>query len=555
MASKPILSKKPTNQDTIPEGIGEFGWDVTNPIPTASVAHNRLYLNALTMPNGNKVQYTRMGSVGAENIPDIIDKYQISCDSILVGYLHLCPYHLKTSEKAPKNLKLSHLGKDILLGVAVADAMGAPVEFFKPTSIDLNEVRSNYASDPDRLTAFGAWYKPVGTFTDDSSMTFCLAEYLAKGKTDLKDLMQLFTMWADSGYWTADGETFDIGNTCSAAIHNFSLSNDPTTCGMASEKDNGNGSLMRILPLLFPFRQTNDKDKYQLVSEFSGLTHAHKISVDCCFIYLWFASLLHDRKDIAVAWNQLLKTLPPHILNDELYANLFKGEITQADASTFNAKGYVLGTLEIAIYCLLTTSSYEDAVVKAISYGNDTDTNAAVTGGLAAIVYGYQTIPQHWLAPLKRVNKVVELAENLELEFENGYVDATFDPIGKYTEEQLIEIVCKLQGKVPSYIDDYKNRDFLDPESDDFHNYWIDIYTHLAFAYGVKYGYIDFDAYSPSFQFLYFGEDFSHPTAKDNYDFDIYGYYRELVPNGDYYILNNLEFYQHENIEAILDFV
>lgn len=545
MATNPFLSKTPTDQDVIPQGIGEFGWDVTNPIPTASVADNRLYLNSLTMSNGDSIEYNRLGSFNAENIPDLIDKYEITYNSKVIGYLHLCPYHLKTSKKSPKDLVISSLGKNILLGVSVADAMGAPLEFFQPSSIDLNEVRSNYASDPDRLTAFGAWYKPVGTFTDDSSMTFCLAEYLVDDfeDNDLSDLMQLFAMWVNLGFWTADGETFDVGNTCSAAIDNFQQGNYPDAWGLGSEKDNGNGSLMRILPLLLPFRQIEEKNRYKLVSDFSGVTHAHKISVDCCYIYLWFASLLHDRKNVKVAWEQLQKTLPPHILHDDLYANLFKGDITQADANTFNAKGYVLGTLEIAIYSLLTTSSYEDAVVKAISFGNDTDTNAAVTGGLAAIVYGYQTIPQHWLSPLKKLNKIIELANKLDATFDNGKVDASFDPIGKYTEEQLIEVLCCLQGKVPDYIDEYKNKDFLDPESDDFHNYWIEIYTHLAFAYGVKYGYINLNYNLLQYRY------------KDNYTFDHYDYYNELGQDGDYGIPSNLQLYHDANIEVILPFV
>lgn len=116
---------------------------------------------------------------------------------------------------------MSTLAHDILFGLAVADALGVAVEFDHFSEIDIQIVNSNYKNEPNRLTGFGSWNKPVGTFSDDSSLTFCLAEYLCENQNDLNLLMDRFKQWLYDGYWSADGETFDIGRTTLLAIKNF----------------------------------------------------------------------------------------------------------------------------------------------------------------------------------------------------------------------------------------------------------------------------------------------------------------------------------------------
>ncbi len=309
---------------------------------------------------------------------------------------------------------MPHLAQDLLFGVAVADALGVPVEFCYPNEINMPSVQSNYQDIPNRQTAFGSWNKPIGTFSDDSSLTFCTAEYLANNETNLDDLLERFKDWMKEGYWTADGETFDIGRTTLFAIENYAYGSNWQNCGMKNENDNGNGSLMRISPLLLPLLYDKTiTDPYSYISNFSSLTHAHTISVDCCYIYLQFAKHLYHTKNTKLAFTYLKEELSLKFVNNDIFKRLFSDEFLSTDPALFNNRGFVLGSLEIALHTILTTKSYEEAVLKAISLGKDTDTNAAITGALAGLLYGYDNIPTHWLAPLKRKENIELLAEQL----------------------------------------------------------------------------------------------------------------------------------------------
>lgn len=313
---------------------------------------------------------------------------------------------------------MSHLAQDILFGVAVADALGVPVEFCYPNEINMTSVQSNYQDIPNRQTSFGSWNKPVGTFSDDSSLTFCTAEYLANKESNLNDLMDRFKDWMKEGYWTADGETFDIGRTTLFAIENFANDYNWKTAGLKTERDNGNGSLMRIAPLLLPLLYDKTiTDAYQYVSNFSSLTHAHTISVDCCYIYLQYAKHLYHTKDTKLAFVYLKEELSLKYDNNDIFERIFSDEFLSIDPSIFNNRGFVVGSLEIALHTILTTKSYEEAILKAISLGKDTDTNAAITGALAGLLYGYNSIPLHWMQPLKRKESIQELAEQLNLRY------------------------------------------------------------------------------------------------------------------------------------------
>lgn len=314
---------------------------------------------------------------------------------------------------------MSNLASDLLFGVAVADALGVPVEFKNPTEINMTSVQSNYQDIPNRFAPFGPWNKPVGTFSDDSSLTFCTVEYLAAGETDLNDLMDRFKDWLKNGYWTTDGHTFDVGRTTLLAIENFRNDYNWRTAGLNTERDNGNGSLMRIAPLLLPLLFDDAiSNPYQYITDFSSLTHAHPISVDSCFIYLMYAKHLYYSKDASIAFVRLKEELTLKYDNNDVFKRLFSEEFLLLDPSIFNPSGFVVGSLEIALHTLLTTTSYKEAILKAISLGKDTDTNAAITGALAGILYGYESIPSHWIEPLKRKEDIEVLAKKLNNKYQ-----------------------------------------------------------------------------------------------------------------------------------------
>lgn len=172
---------------------------------------------------------------------------------------------------------------------------------------------------------------------------------------------------------------------------------------------------MRIAPLLLPllFDKSNIQDTYKYICDFSSLTHAHPISIDSCYIYLKFAEYLYLKQDPKLAFEELHEQLGPKYKDKDPFKLIFSDDFLELDPLSFKATGYVVGSLEIALQCLLTTPSYQLAVLKAISLGGDTDTNAAITGAIAGILYGYETIPSHWLDELKRKQDIDNLAKSL----------------------------------------------------------------------------------------------------------------------------------------------
>jgi len=303
--------------------------------------------------------------------------------------------------------------KDVLFGVAVGDAIGVPVEF---------KSRQELVNDPvTGVRGYGSHRQPPGTWSDDSSLTFCLAEMLCK-KYDLQDLANRFVNWKTGNYWTPHGEVFDMGMATSAAIDRLERGIDPRQAGGNGVDSNGNGSLMRILPLLFRVKDLDIDRRFLMVSDVSSLTHRHIRSVLSCFIYIEIAIGLLEGKDKHAAYRQACETVRGYLDTSAVcteeermnFARIFSGTIGEEEEGHIHSSGYVLHTLEASIWCLLNTKNYEQAVLRATNLGSDTDTTAAVTGGLAGLLYGWQTIPKEWLSVLARRMDIEELAERLE---------------------------------------------------------------------------------------------------------------------------------------------
>lgn len=309
-----------------------------------------------------------------------------------------------------------------LFGVAVGDALGVPVEFKSREYLKQNPVTY--------MTGSGTHSQPAGTWSDDSSLTFCLAEMLCKGY-DLKLLAKLFVDWYNAEVWTPHGSVFDIGIATSQAIFSLSKGVTPTLAGGKSEDSNGNGSLMRILPLVFYIKDLPIEQRFQLVKEVSSLTHAHIRSVLGCFIYTEMALQIMALKD---KWKAFQETI--RIVNDFLNTNAICSQteidkyhrILQNPIGNYNilliyeyyeaeisSSGYVLHTLEASLWCLFHTDNYKEAVQRAVNLGGDTDTTGAVTGGLAGLLYGYENIPAEWIEFLARKEDIEDLCNRLAL--------------------------------------------------------------------------------------------------------------------------------------------
>jgi len=302
--------------------------------------------------------------------------------------------------------------KDIIYGVCVGDALGVTVEFESRGNLKINPVKN--------MREGGIHEQPRGTWSDDSSLTLCLAESIIEGY-DLQNLAKKFIAWKQEGYWTARGEVFDIGNTTRKSIDNLKSGIEPSQAGGKHEIDNGNGSLMRILPLVILIKDMNIEDRFNLVKEVSSITHAHNRSVIACFYYLEFALEIINGKDKFEIYENLKNTIPNFCSSNKecqeelIYlSRLLKGNIYELKEEDIKSGGYVIHTLEATFWCLLTTSNYEDAVIKAVNLGEDTDTTGAVTGGLASLLYGFESIPKRWLNWLPKRNELNKLIHNYQ---------------------------------------------------------------------------------------------------------------------------------------------
>ena len=303
---------------------------------------------------------------------------------------------------------MDNIWKSGIYGLVVADAIGVPVEFTSREDRKIDPVTD--------MRGYGTYNQPEGTWSDDSSMALAtLASIRDKGKIDYKDIMERFHDWCMYGAYTPFDNVFDIGITTSRAIMKYSNGADPLQSGGETERDNGNGSLMRILPIcLYIFEQQKnlklpDDEAIDIIHNCSALTHAHLRSKIACGIYYFLVKAILDKD------GELTERLQQGVDN----AFKYYSESTKSELDNYNrlislsefkdifedqirSTGYVVYTLEAAIWCLINTSSYEEVILKAVNLGDDTDTVAAITGGLAGLYYGYGNIPEKWKSKLQK---------------------------------------------------------------------------------------------------------------------------------------------------------
>ncbi|MBE8949553.1 MAG: ADP-ribosylglycohydrolase family protein [Quinella sp. 3Q1] len=302
--------------------------------------------------------------------------------------------------------------KGMLLGLATGDALGVPVEF---------ESRLTLRAEPvENMRAFGSWNQPAGTWSDDTSLTIAAMESITRrGKLDYQDVMENFLRWYERDDFTATGERFDIGNTTRSAIVRFSRKLlPPTKCGATEENSNGNGSLMRILPATIYLYGTRGKiggDELKIIHEFSALTHGHIISCMACGIYSLIAAQILNGKNISEAFSIGMDAAKNFYGTNDAFKNfsrLCDENFAALPEDKISSSGYVVDTLEATLWCLLNTADYKTLALKAVNLGGDTDTTAAVAGGLAGIFYGAESIPAEWLATLKRRDYLEKICDD-----------------------------------------------------------------------------------------------------------------------------------------------
>jgi len=298
------------------------------------------------------------------------------------------------------------------LGLATGDALGVPVEF---------ESRRTLQSDPvTEMRSYGSWNQPAGTWSDDTSLTIAAMESISRrGKIDFDDIAENFLRWYEHDDFTATGERFDIGNTTRAAIVRFSRRIlPPTKCGSTEINSNGNGSLMRILPAtLYLYGKHGEigGDGLKIIHEFSALTHGHIISKMACGIYSLIAAQILNGKNISDAFKAGMDDAKKFYGADDAFKNfsrLCDENFAELPEDKISAAGYVVSTLEAALWSLLNTDDYKSLALKVVNLGQDTDTAAAVAGGLAGMIYGVEAIPVEWLETLKRRDYLEKICDD-----------------------------------------------------------------------------------------------------------------------------------------------
>ncbi|MBO9998427.1 MAG: ADP-ribosylglycohydrolase family protein [Cyanobacteria bacterium SID2] len=297
-----------------------------------------------------------------------------------------------------------------LMGVCVGDALGVPVEF---------TTRAERGDDPvTDMRGYGTYNQPPGTWSDDSSLTLCLAEALCEDFS-LDTISQKFCQWFTAEIWTPHGEVFDIGGSTTRALGKLMRGVSPTESGETGERSNGNGSLMRILPMVYYAESVNTPVFLDRVHQVSAITHAHPRSQMACGIYVSIAAGLLDRVDPKTSYEMGLNLVEsyyskPPFVEERHHFDRIWNDITTLSIDEIISTGYVVHSLEAALWCFLSTDNYAEAVLQAVNLGNDTDTIAAITGGLAGLYYGFNAIPKAWVNSIARKDDIIDLAKRLE---------------------------------------------------------------------------------------------------------------------------------------------
>ncbi|GBF75800.1 hypothetical protein PA598K_04232 [Paenibacillus sp. 598K] len=295
-----------------------------------------------------------------------------------------------------------------LLGLAIGDALGVPVEFRPRAELRERPVRE--------MRGYGTHHQPPGTWSDDAALTFCLADSLCGG-FDIERIAAASLRWYEEGWWSPHGEVFDIGIATRQALTRLREQGVPAEqAGLADEYSNGNGSLMRILPLVYLLRGQPLRHKEPYVRAVSSITHSHPRSILGCLIYVELADHLLQGHPPLESYRRMQASVTELCWDEpELatYRRLLAEDIRERSEAEIASSGYVVHTLEAALWCLLTSESYEETVLKAVNLGEDTDTTGAVAGGLAGLWYGADAIPGDWLAAVVRRADIESLSGRL----------------------------------------------------------------------------------------------------------------------------------------------
>lgn len=280
------------------------------------------------------------------------------------------------------------------------------------------------------MEGYGTYDMPPGTWSDDGSMTVATLDSLIRKKgVDYNDIMSCFVSWDYEGKYTPAGEAFDQGNTCSEAIYNYRNNRDYKTCGKTGEYANGNGALMRIMPIcLYAHKQYESKqisleEAVEYVHQATALTHDHLRAKIASGIYFFMVQAiiegegsLNHRLQEGMDHAKSFYFVHSEYANEWLHYKRMENfaEFAAVAEKDIISSGYVVESLEAAVWSLITTKTFERGILKAVNLGDDTDTIGAIAGGLAALYYGYENIPVDWIEEIIKKEEILALCYQAE---------------------------------------------------------------------------------------------------------------------------------------------
>lgn len=278
-------------------------------------------------------------------------------------------------------------------GLLVGDALGVPYEF-KPAGAIGPRDQIELEGPVSNRSHGGV---PYGTWSDDGAQALCLLESLLEmNRLDPDDLMERWISWWRHGHRAVDGRVFDVGIQTTIAFQRYVAGTPVLAAANGDERANGNGSLMRVLPLAL-WHRGSDAELMADAELSSRPTHGHRRAGVCCAVYvLWARRILEGAPE---PWRAAVATARA-LLDGEGRSEL-EDHVCPDDPAPGWGTGYVVDALRSARHCVENTGSYADAVRAAIALGNDTDTTACITGGIAGLVHGESGIPARWRAALR----------------------------------------------------------------------------------------------------------------------------------------------------------
>jgi ADP-ribosyl-[dinitrogen reductase] hydrolase len=287
-----------------------------------------------------------------------------------------------------------------LLGLAAGDAVGVTAEF---------QPRGTFLPVTD-MTGRGPFDLEPGEWTDDTSMALCLASSLLwVDGFDPRDQMNRYCNWFEHGYLSSTGVCFDIGNTVRQALASYRETGEPFS-GSTDPHSAGNGSIMRLAPV--PMFYFPDRERaLHFAAESSRTTHGAPECVDACRL---LADILLRALD-GVGKEEVLFGGDPDLVASESIRSIARGAYRDKPRSAVRGTGYVVESLEAALWCFWTTDTFESAILAAANLGDDADTTAAICGQVAGAFHGVSAIPEHWMNRLVMKEEIRNLADRLLL--------------------------------------------------------------------------------------------------------------------------------------------